>query len=478
MGANNYIVVIEIGSSKITGVIGYKAYDGVHVVARASEKVKGFISKGVVRNVDEAGKCINNIINLLDAKIDDGIQIEKAYVAYGGLSVHSRRSTIVKEFTDYTKITQDIFDEIILENDETFKVPEGYQKVQVLPLEYRHNGNDDVSPIGVLTKRIECNFLNILIKEQFLNQLNESFKIAKIAIADSFNGAYIEAQEVLTDEEKRCGAAVVNIGAQTTTVSVFSNNLLRHHVVLPIGGDNITRDLQSEKIVYDEAEMLKITRGYAPTVKDDSSIPVETSNSIIEARMIEIIENAMHQIKLSGELVSNVVFTGGGSKLSNIEKLIDENVSNYRVRIDTAPQINVISAANIAPDDVGYTLCALLKLGKENCCSEPEIVVPSDNTLQPDLFSNETVVAEPKQRERWSLFGTRKTRSDEELKKKEEEKRKKEEEKRKKEEEKRKKSSEENGSNSNIVGGIYDFFGKLVDNVTEEESDGDIDDEN
>ena len=67
MGESSYIAAIEIGSSKISGAVGVETYDGIKIVAYASEPVSGFITKGVVRNVDETSNAINYIINTLES---------------------------------------------------------------------------------------------------------------------------------------------------------------------------------------------------------------------------------------------------------------------------------------------------------------------------------------------------------------------------------------------------------------------------
>ena len=64
---NDYIVAIEIGSSKISGSIGIHTVSGIRILAYASEPVNNFISKGVVRNVDETGNSLTSLINRLEA---------------------------------------------------------------------------------------------------------------------------------------------------------------------------------------------------------------------------------------------------------------------------------------------------------------------------------------------------------------------------------------------------------------------------
>ena len=91
MGTKNYIVALELGSSKVSGAVAVENYEGINVIAYASEPVNGFIAKGVVRNIDETSKCLTSIINKLETQLD-GANIQKAYVALGGLSLQSAKS--------------------------------------------------------------------------------------------------------------------------------------------------------------------------------------------------------------------------------------------------------------------------------------------------------------------------------------------------------------------------------------------------
>lgn len=452
MGTNRYIVAIEIGSSKVSGAVGMDTYDGIKIVAYASEPVNGFISKGVVRNVDETGNCLTSIINRMEAQMTN-VCIEKAYVAFGGLSLHSIKSTVTKGFDEYTKIVPGIIDEMTAENDNIFSAPTGYQKVKVIPQECKLNGEVVLSPIGIPTKHIECNFLNLVIKEQYLKQLEESFNMSNIAIMDAFNATGIEAGIMLSDDDRRNGCALVNIGSETTTVAIYSNSLLRNLVVIPLGSENITRDLCAENISHQEAEQLKIFKGYASESNENDSIPTKTIDSIISARVMEILQNVKYRIEHSKEVVNSIIFTGGGAKLKNIETLLNENLAGYKLRILTDISVNYHVDENLflTKDAITPTLYGLLKIGKENCCRE-EIIAPATETSIPEsLFANveeknpelpeekEAVVPEPK---------------------------------------KTKKSSKSNGG-GNFFGGLFDNLTKkgreFVNNITEEEAEDEED---
>ena len=392
MGTKNYIVALDLGSSKVSGAVAVENYEGINVIAYASEPVNEFISKGVVRNIDETSKCLTSIINKLETQLD-GATIQKAYVALGGLSLQSVKSSVKREFSEYTKITQEIIEDMGLENDRIFCVPESYEKVDVITQEYKMGGDTSLSPIGMSVRSIECNYLNIIIKNQFMKQLAESFQLAKIEI-DSFTAAQINAEQLLNKDEKRDGCALVDIGAETTTVTIYTKNLLRKLCVLPLGGANITRDLQAEHISQADAETLKIHAGYKAEKFGESSINTELRNNIIGARMMEILQNVNNQIKRSGENLTNVVITGGGAKLKNIELLLNDNLPGLKVRIATEPfiEFGTSNTLKVKREEISTTLLGLLKSGKENCCQEPKV-----QAVQQVIFKDEedVVVKEP-----------------------------------------------------------------------------------
>lgn len=378
MTRTDYITAIEISSSKISGTVGINTYEGIKILAAASTPVEGFVSKGVVRNVDETSNALNRIINSLEEKLDN-ISIKRAYISLAGLTVRSIRSKVVRDFDCYTKITPEIINDMAEENDNIFCPPQGYTRVQAISQEYRLDGKIDKNPVGAPTKQIEGNYLNIIIKEQYLEQLNDSFKQADIEIADSFCAARMDAEIILPPDARRNGCALVNIGADTTTVAIYKNEMMRKLVVIPLGSNNVTIDLCSLQISRDEAEEIKITRGYKPANNDFGTIDPEIANNIICARMSEIINNAKYQIEESNENIGHIIFTGGGSKLKNIDLLLEEFLPNYKCEITSEPKFSLVSSNGVNLNGIFSTaLYSLLKLGNENCCEElkPTVYTP------------------------------------------------------------------------------------------------------
>ncbi len=381
MRNNTYIVAIELSSSKVSGVVGVETNEGMSIIAAASTPVNGFISRGIVRNVDKTSEAISCVINMLESDLDN-IAIKRAYVSFAGLSVHSITSRVSRSFDGYTKISQGIIDEMGDENIDTFRAPEGYERLQVLPQECRLDGKIDNNPIGAPTLLIECNYLNILMKEQFHKQFLDSFEQAKIDIAGEFSAARIDADILLSSDQCRNGCALVNIGAETTTITIYNGSKPRKLTVLPLGSNNITLDLTRQQISYEKAEEIKVILGYKSSRTDNETIDNETLNSIINGRMSEILKNVRYQIEQSGEPIGHIVFTGGGSKLKNLGLLLEEYLPGFTTEIKPEPRFNIISERGVNINGVMTTaLCGLLKQGRENCCEEENLELPQSGNL-------------------------------------------------------------------------------------------------
>ena len=180
-------------------------------------------------------------------------------------------------------------------------------------------------------------------------------------------------------------AVLVDFGADTTTVSVYKNNLLRHLAVIPLGSSNITKDICSLQIEEEDAEQLKLHYACAytePSENEDElgkeysidgkcSIRAHKLEDIVEARVKEILENVWNQIILSeysDKLLAGVILTGGASTLPNLDKAFFNITKIEKIRIAQNGAIELRGDINIPQDGSCNTLIGLLAAGKDNCC--------------------------------------------------------------------------------------------------------------
>ena len=134
MAATDFIVAIELGSSKITGVAGKKLHDGsIQILATASENAAGCIRKGVIYNLDKTTLSLTSIIRKLESTLKAAIG--KVYIGMGGQSLRTIRNTEVRHLEEEIKISQELIDEL---KDSNRAVPiVGYEILGVAPQEYK-----------------------------------------------------------------------------------------------------------------------------------------------------------------------------------------------------------------------------------------------------------------------------------------------------------------------------------------------------
>ncbi len=388
VSAKDFIVAIELGSSKITGIAGQKNLDGsITVLAVAKEDSSACIRKGVVYNIDKTAQCLTSIVKKLETQLKTSIT--RVYVGVGGQSIRSVRNIITKDLPADTIVTDAMVDELVDANRNT-----NYPDQEILDTavqEYRVDSQYQQDPVGIQCTRLEGNYLNILQRKTFYKNFNMCFEVAGLQIAEMLNAPLALADAVLSEQERRSGCALVDIGADTTTVSVYSKNILRHLAVIPLGSDNITKDIATLQMEEADAEKMKLKYATAYTDNNDIdnnlkySIDQERSVEsrrfieIVEGRLEEIIENAWYQIpsEFYDKLLGGIIITGGGSNMKDIERAFYNHTHVEKIRIAKMP-VPAITFSNGRQqgDDVKEkngkmcTVLGLLIKGDMNCAGE------------------------------------------------------------------------------------------------------------
>ena len=395
MAAKEFIVAIELGSSKMTGIAGQKNLDGsINVLAVVKEPSSSFIRKGVVYNIDKTAQCLTSIVRKLENQLKTGIT--QVYVGVGGQSIRGVKNVVSKDLPTETIISQDMVIELMDANRNMT-----YQDQEILDAavqEYKVGSQYQLDPVGIQANRLEGHFLNILERKSFYRNLNKCFETAGINVAEMYLAPLALADSVLTETEKRSGCALVDIGADTTTVSVYSKNILRHLAVIPLGSNNITKDIATLQMEDSDAERMKLKYGSAYTDNNDidndlkysidSERQIESRKfiEIVEGRMEEIIENVWYQIpsEYYDKLLGGIILTGGGSNMKNIEKAFINHTHVDKVRIakSITHTINTTNEEIKAKNGMMNTVLGLLVKGDINCAGSA--INPNG-----DLFSSQ-----------------------------------------------------------------------------------------
>lgn len=381
--AKEFIVAIELGSSKITGIAGKKNSDGsISILAVVKEDSTSCIRKGVVFNIDKTVLCLTNIIKKLETTLKTNIA--RVYVGVGGQSIRSVKNVIIKDLPAETVVTQDMINELMDANRSMT-----YAEQEILDAatqEYKVDALYQLDPVGIPCSRLEGNFLNILWRKTFYKNLNQCLNKAGVEIAELYLAPLALADAVLTETEKRTGCALIDLGADTTTVLVYYKNILRHLAVIPLGGENITKDITSLLMEDSQAEQMKLKYASAYTdnsdIDDNKKYPIDQDRKvdsrkfieIVESRLQEIIENVFYQIpnEYADKLIGGIILTGGGSNMPNIEKAFTNQAPTEKIRIAKFVNQNINSNLPEITAHTGTmnTILGLLAKGDINCAGE------------------------------------------------------------------------------------------------------------
>lgn len=450
-----FIVAIDLGTSKITGIVGrINDNNVISVLAQASIPSDGCIRRGLVYNIEKTGGSVRKLINLLENKLQR--RIGRVYVSLGGQSLHAEKLREMKQLTSSGMVTEEVIAQL-RQKAEKYK-PELNRKYAVADVEYFVDDRPEGNPVGVTSMQIEADFQIIVGRPSLKSNIEKSIEEKlQLPIADFVIGPLASAAIALNKEEKELGCAFIDFGAGTTTLSVYKDGILRHLVVIPFGGRAITKDVCELNFVESDAEQYKIKFGKAKENQDGGlfsspfsskpEIDLVELNKVIRLRLDEITANIQEQIRLSGyaeQLGAGLVITGGASQLKNLDLYLAEKLK-MPVRKASAKKSMVNNSPDLANDPAMTQVLGMLLFAKEDC---EEILIEespeeeSDNQKSP--FST-------------GRFGQLKdkVRRDKERRQKQQEK---EIQKQKKKEEKDRKSQSADG------GG---FFGKIGDMFTD-----------
>lgn len=413
MATKDFIAAIELSSSRIAGIAGKKNYDGsLQVQAYAQEDAATFIRKGLIYNVDVAGDALTSIIQKLQYQL--GSKIAQVYVGVGGQSMHTVKNCISRTLNEGDKISQELIDELY---DENLTSASGDTTIlEVVPQEYLAAGHTEVNPVGIVSQDITAQYQNIVSRSILKSNLERSLEQADITMAGLILSPLAQTKSLLTDSEMRSGCALVDFGADTTTLSVFKNNLLRYLCVLPLGMNTVIRDICTLQMEEEDARRLLTEHGSAICQKEEGEIPatctmpdgrniaLSTLYDIIEARIEEIVINIVNLLQMSGyeeSIFAGVVLTGGGCNLPGIEVVFKKKSGIEKIRIARFTHLTIHGADELPQDGTTGTLIGLLLSGTENCClpeeeksAEPE--AQQGNLFQEEVAAEETPVQEVK----------------------------------------------------------------------------------
>ncbi len=306
-----------MGSTTTRVVVGefLKGEKNPKVIGTGESETKG-MRHGYVVNVLEATSSLKNAISL--AEKSSGIKIRRAFVSIGGVTLRGDMASGVGiiskadgEVTnlDINKALKDCEENLNLNNKKVIKV---------FPLSFKLDGKEILGrPEGMRGTKLEIKALFITCSLSHFEDLLEVIASSGIEPIDIIAGAEAGSNIALSPKQKMVGGALVNIGSETVSLSVFENGTLVSLYTFSIGGEDITNDIAlGMKVSLENAERFKLGNLGEEFSK-------KKLDEIIEARLsdiFELIENHLKKIKRNELLPAGIVFIGGSANIPMIEE--------------------------------------------------------------------------------------------------------------------------------------------------------------
>ncbi len=357
MMENDYVAAVDLGTTKVVIAVGRRVEKNkVEIIDIREHESKGVV-KGDLRNIEQAHSAIIEVKKQIEEELD--IEIKDVFIGISGQHIKCM-STSGYVFVSnieggYSEVTQkDV--QRLTEDMYRSSMPAGQTIITVLPQTYKlDNENDITEPIGMEGRRLEAQFNIIVGENAAIDIVRRCFDRAGLRVSGIILQPIASSFSVLSEDEKELGVAVVDIGGGTTDLCIYHDKIIRHIAVLPMGGNELNKDIKSYGILDRHLEKLKIGFGEAleskasdqkyvtiPVISGQApkEISVKALAGIIEARMRDIVDFVVNQIEkcgYKGKLGAGIVLTGGSSQLKNIELLFSK-YCEYEVRIASANQ--------------------------------------------------------------------------------------------------------------------------------------------
>jgi cell division protein FtsA len=340
-----HISALDIGTTEVRLVIGeVNDNDELEVIGIGCAPSRG-VRKGVVVNIEATVDAIKHAVE--EAESMSGAMVERAYANIGGAQLRGTNSRgLIAISRRNREITEDDVYRVI-DQAKAISVPSDREIVDVLPQEFIVDGQDGIgNPVGFLGMRLEAAVhvitSPITAKQNVITAVNR----AGIEVIDTTINHVASTEATLSNDEKEYGAAVLDIGADITNLTIIYRDAVRHTAVFEMGGNHLTNDIAvGLRTPVPEAEKIKRSEGCAfallmPEPERGRMVEVPSVGGrpprmlsrqilceILQPRAEEIFGLAADEIKHAGfeqQVLSSVVLTGGGSLMDGTVEMAEQ----------------------------------------------------------------------------------------------------------------------------------------------------------
>jgi cell division protein FtsA len=330
------VVGLDIGTSKVMVVVAEVLPGGELKLAGLGIAASNGLKRGVVVNIDATVQSIQQALK--EAELMADCKIGRVYTGITGSHIRGINSSGMVAVKDKEVSQADVAR--VIETAKAINISTDQRLLLVEPQEFVIDGQDVREPIGMSGIRLEAKVHIVTGAQSAAENIIKCVRRCGLEVDQLMLNPLASSLSVLTQDERELGVAMVDIGAGTTDVAIFTNGAIRHTAVIPIAGDLITSDIaMALRTPTKDAEDIKVENGYAKQLLADPERQVEVPGlgdrgprmlsrqalaGVIEPRIEEIFSLVQQVIRDSGceeVLSSGIVITGGSAVMPGMVEL-------------------------------------------------------------------------------------------------------------------------------------------------------------
>ncbi|MBP6896471.1 MULTISPECIES: cell division protein FtsA [Pseudacidovorax] len=330
------VVGLDIGTAKVMAVVAEVLPGGELKLAGLGVAPSNGLKRGVVVNIDATVQSIQQALK--EAELMADCKIGRVYTGITGSHIRGINSSGMVAVKDREVSTTDVAR--VVETARAINISSDQRLLLVEPQEFVIDGQDVKEPIGMSGMRLEAKVHIVTGAQSAAENIIKCVRRCGLEVDQLMLNPLASSLAVLTEDERELGVCLVDIGAGTTDVAIFTNGAIRHTAVIPIAGDLITSDIaMALRTPTKDAEDIKVENGFAKQLLADPETQVEVPGlgdrgprmlskqalaGVIEPRVEEIFQLVQQVVRESGYeevLSSGVVLTGGSAVMPGMVEL-------------------------------------------------------------------------------------------------------------------------------------------------------------
>jgi cell division protein FtsA len=330
------VVGLDVGTSKVMAVVAEVQLDGSLKLAGMGVATSNGLKRGVVVNIDATVQSIQQALK--EAELMADCKISSVYTGITGSHIRGLNSSGMVAIKDKEVSAADVAR--VIETARAINISTDQRLLLVEPQEFVIDGQDVKEPIGMSGIRLEAKVHIVTGAQSAAENIIKCIRRCGLEVEQLMLNPLASSQAVLTEDEKELGVALVDIGAGTTDIAIFTGGAIRHTAVIPIAGDLVTSDIaMALRTPTKDAEDIKVDSGCAKQLLADPETQIEVPglgdrgprmlgrqalSGVIEPRVEEIYSLVAQVIRESGYeevLSSGIVITGGSAMMTGMVEL-------------------------------------------------------------------------------------------------------------------------------------------------------------